>query len=257
MTGPLAELPEGLLHTLSAVIPDFTLVGSFARDYRVHTIAGLPRVAQTLDVDIAILVPSMTDYRTQMKPFNGPHGTGIAFLINGIQVDVIPYGPQIAPQGIVETLEGVTLDVTGMNEAAATAEQVPIGTATVKIPTLSSMIGLKLVAWAYRNHTTQKDARDLGPLITATYHGPSGEDLWTNHDAGMKWAYDDMLMGPYIAGRELASTWGQASLDRLNEILQPTGIAELSTQIARSPTTPSSVVAEQLKALRQGISQDA
>ena len=255
MTGPLAELPEGLLHTLSAVIPDFTLVGSFARDHRVHTIAGLPRVAQTLDVDIAILVPSMTDYRTQLKPFNGPHGTGIAFLIDGIQVDVIPYGPQIAPQGIVEPLEGVTLDVTGMRESAASAEQVHIGTATVRIPTLSSMIGLKLIAWAYRNHMTQKDARDLGPLITATYHGPAADAVWADRDAGQKWDYDDMVIGPYLAGRELAATWEQESLQRLIRILDPTGIAELATQIARPSTTQITLIAEQLAALRHGIAE--
>lgn len=57
------DLPEGLLLTLGQLIPEFTLVGSFARDYWVHTIAGLPRGARTLDVDIAILVPSIDAYR--------------------------------------------------------------------------------------------------------------------------------------------------------------------------------------------------
>ena len=43
------DLPEGLLQTLGELVPEFTLVGSFARDYWVHTIAGLPRGARTLD----------------------------------------------------------------------------------------------------------------------------------------------------------------------------------------------------------------
>lgn len=50
MTHLFPDLPEGLLQTLGELVPEFTLVGSFARDYWVHTIAGLPRGTRTLDV---------------------------------------------------------------------------------------------------------------------------------------------------------------------------------------------------------------
>lgn len=41
MTHLFPDLPDGLLQTLGELVPGFTLVGSFARDYWVHTIAGM------------------------------------------------------------------------------------------------------------------------------------------------------------------------------------------------------------------------
>jgi hypothetical protein len=106
------------------------------------------------------------------------------------------------------------------------------------------------VAWAYRNRTTQKDARTWA-LITATYHGPSGAPL--DESRRRNEMADDMLWAPTRRPTRLHLGAGLSRPPQRNP--QPTGIAELSTQIARSPTTPSSVVAEQLKALRQGISE--
>lgn len=253
MNRPLNDLPEGLLPALREVLPEFTLVGSFARDYRVHTVAGLPRVARTLDVDISILVPSIAEYRRRLRHFDGPHGTGIRFLVNGVSVDVIPYGPDVAPGGITETVDGITLDVTGMAEAAEDAELVHTPDSIVRVPTLSSMIGLKIVAWNYRSANTTKDARDLGPLIAATYHGPAGDALWSESEAGDKWDYDDVLMGPYLAGQQLNATWRNESLNRLIQILDQTGLATLSTQISRLHRTSIGLVADQLAALKAGI----
>ena len=113
MSRPLALPPERLLRTLSDAIGDFTPVGSFARDYLVHDVAGLPRGAQTLDVDIAILVASMTDYRARLRQLDGPRGSGLTFQVEGVAVDVIPYGTELATTGIIEPIPGVALDVTG------------------------------------------------------------------------------------------------------------------------------------------------
>lgn len=42
MSEPIPGLPEGLVLTLRQTLPDFTLVGALARDYHLHTLAGLP-----------------------------------------------------------------------------------------------------------------------------------------------------------------------------------------------------------------------
>lgn len=241
------------MRNLQTLVPDLTPVGSFARDYWVHTVAGLPRGAQTLDVDIAILVPSIHEYREKLKQLDGTNATGIRFVVDGFGVDVIPYGPGVAPSGIVETADGITLDVTGMSEAADGAEQIGVGDTIVNVPTLSSMTGLKLVAWHYRGSTTQKDARDLAPLLKATDHGPHGDALWEDTQAGDRWEYDDMLIGPYKAGKELSATWRPESLQRLTEILDPSGVATLTTQAARLSRTPVGDVLARVMALRAGI----
>ncbi len=253
MTGPLSLLPETLLQTLSDAVGDFTLVGSFARDHLVHDVAGLPRVAQTLDVDIAILVPSMAEYGGRLRHLDGPRGSGLTFRVEGVAVDVIPFGPELTTTGIIEPIPGVTLDVTGMADAAENAEPVKFGHTTVMIPTLASMIGLKLIAWDYRHGSTEKDCRDLGPLLTATFHGPNADALWADGASCERWDYDDMLVGPYRVGLELGRTWSSNAVSRLQGILDLEGIAELATQIDRSRGQQVAMTADQLSALRQGL----
>ncbi len=138
MSVPFTDLPEALLCELRRVVPEFTLVGSFARDYWVHSVAGLPRGARTVDVDVTILVSSMAHYRERLTQLVGPTGTGIAFRVQGFSVDVIPYGPEVAPDSIVEPIPGVTLDVTGIAESVQSAQVVPSAEGTIQIPALSS-----------------------------------------------------------------------------------------------------------------------
>lgn len=255
MNADLAGLPTGLLAELQRVIPDFTLVGSFARDYRVHVEAGLPPGDQTLDVDVAILVPTLGAYRERLASLTGPGWSGIGFHLLGTDVDVIPYGSGIAIDGVVGTADGVFLDVTGMQESADSAEEVKIDGVTVRVPTLASLIGLKLIAWSFRRKDTRKDARDLGPLLEATYpaSGPGADALWGDLDAGQRWDYDDALMGPYRAGRELATNWSSSGLHKLRTILQEPQRHELEADIRQTHPHFRGPLREQLAALREGM----
>ncbi|WP_262851389.1 hypothetical protein [Mumia quercus] len=64
MDDPADVLPVSILDELCAHVTGFALIGSFARDYWVHGVAGLAPGALTLDVDITILVGSMEEYRS-------------------------------------------------------------------------------------------------------------------------------------------------------------------------------------------------
>lgn len=253
---PITGVPHSVLDELEDVLGDFTLVGSFARDYWVHDVAGLPRGARTQDVDITILVSSLTEYRSKLASLDGPLGTGLAFRVGGWIVDVIPCGQDVAPDGILDVGDGVTLDVSGMAESAATGVVVPSECGSIRLPTLESMIGLKLVAWAYRQGSTQKDARDLGPLLTATMHGPFEDQLWNDDEAGARWSFDPLLMGPYRAGRDLRAAWRESSIDRALEALSATHRMELAARIARHNGGMPDVWLEQLDALGTGLRRD-
>ncbi|HEX8973534.1 hypothetical protein [Oryzihumus sp.] len=245
-------LPVGVLKELSDVVPEMALVGSFARDYWIHTVAGLPLGAQTMDVDITILVSSMEEYRHRLKRLEGPTGTGLVFRVQGHRVDVIPYGG-ITDDGIVEPTPGVTLDVTGMEEAVETAVRVKVDDLEIRIPTLASMIGLKVVAWAYRRDSTHKDARDLGPLLDATHSGPFKEAVWADEDAGDLWSYDPMLVGPFKAGREVRDSWQQKSIAHLVQLLEPSARAVLAARIVHEQGGQGTVRQEQLEAFAFGV----
>lgn len=253
MIVPLTGLPEGVVGELEEAAGPFTLVGAHARDYWVHDVCGMPRPALTQDVDIAILVPSFASYRERLASLDGPVGTGLVFRVAGVLVDIIPFGPELAPDGIIEPVPGVTLDVTGMAESVETAVLVPSVDRSIRVPSLAAMIGLKLIAWGYRHDSTPKDARDLGPLLTATYRGPFADRVWSDQEACDRWGYDDLVLGPYLAGRDLGSTWRPGSQSRLRETLLPSRIPELATQIARYGAEDPHVRSQQLEALAAGL----
>lgn len=247
-----SALPFSVLAEVQALVPELTLVGALARDYWVHYVAGLPVGAQTLDVDVTILVKSMAEYRERLGPLDGPTGVGVVFYVQGHRVDIIPYG-DVAQNGIIEPVPGVTLDITGMAEAAQHAITVKAEGQQVRLPTLASMIALKVVAWGYRGNTTDKDARDLGPLLDATYHGPFANEVWQDDEAGQRWDYDDRLMGPYRAGVEVYDTWRPATLNRLRSYLADEQQETLAARMTRSGGGPLEWRAEQLAAFDQGL----
>ena len=167
-------------------------------------------------------------------------------------MDIIPYGG-VARNGIVEPIPGVTLDVTGMAEAAEHAVTVGVGGQEVRLPTLASMVALKIIAWAYRGDTTDKDARDLGPLLDATHHGPFSEGVWADEEAGERWDYVETLMGPYRVGREVRATWRSESVRRLRQNLAGSQVRTLAARIVRSGGGSVDRRIEQLVALDRGL----
>lgn len=88
--------------------------------------------------------------------------------------------------------------------------------------------------------------------MKATFHGPDGDALWSDSESGDKWDYDNMLVGPYRAGRQLGSGWKAESVNRLREILD-TKSPTLATQIARHGRSSVDLVVDQFNALRQGL----
>ena len=245
-------LPFSIVAELQAIVPELTLVGSFARDYWVHYVAGLPMGALTLDVDVTILVQSMAEYRERLGQLDGPTGVGVVFRVQGQLVDIIPYG-DVAQNGIIEPIPNVTLDISGMAEAAQHAITVTADGQQVRLPTLASMIALKVVAWGYRGGATDKDAGDLGPLLDATYQGPFADEVWRDDEAGQRWGYDDALMGPYRAGVEVHDTWKPDSMNRLRSYLAGEQQQILGARMARSGGGSFERRVEQLAAFAQGL----
>ncbi len=239
-----------VLRALTTVLPVPTVIGSFARDYWALCVADVNRVAVTLDVDVTILVDTLQEYRRVLTALGaGPRDSVVKVL--GFEVDVIPYGG-LETDGIVETTPGVTLDVTGMREAVAGAERVVVDDLVVCVPQLADMIGLKVIAWGYRQELTDKDARDIGVLFDVTHRGPFGDELWQDEAAGVRCDYDPVLMGPFRAGRSLGRSWDPTSRLRLTETLSRNA-ADLAARISRFDGSVAGLRMEQIDALRSGV----
>lgn len=255
MTAAAAPIPREVLLRLADAIGEFMVIGSFARDHWVHDVAQLPKGAQTIDLDVTIAVATFDEYHQRLARLSGPTGIGIVYEVAGWQVDIIPYGP-VGPNGIIEPVEGVTLDVTGLADAAASATTWQIGDAQVKVPTLASLTGLKIIAWDYRERQTLKDARDLVGLLAATHSGPFEDALWRDEPSCQRWDYDPLMVGPYRAGREVARSWAPVSVERLARALTVERQRDLTAAMVRTTGTAAAEALDQLAAFRHGLDDD-
>lgn len=264
MSSPAYESSEFLAELRAAVgsldgvfgPTSYLLIGAFARDVHVHLRAGLPLPRATADVDIGIAVPDRATFdkelerlerRGSLRTRRGlPTVTGIE-----LPVDVLPFGT-IGDSGIV-TIDEVQYDVRGLADAFVHAEIQDLEHGCrVRVPSLSALIGLKLIAWAIRRKST--DAADVAALLEVTTEEPYSELIWRDAEDAGRYDYELALEGPYVHGRLLAAVFGNLARSRVLEVLDP-GAGILGSLVVTTP--PRSVRepgrSEQLEALRQGI----
>lgn len=241
--------PTQVFRTLDRELGDYFVIGSIARDLWAHVAAGLPPGRLTEDIDVSVAVASLTELRKRTAGLDGPNAGGVRYLVGGVRVDVIPYGP-IEDRNLVEPAEGVVLDVTGMHDAAATRVAVTVGPGlVVQFASLPAMIALKLVAWGMRRASTDKDARDLALLLDACHSGLFEESCWTDEPAAARWDYDPALVGPYRMGIDLAAGFSNRSVGRLVQLLTGTELDRLVAQVPKRAVPRD----EQFRALRAGL----
>ncbi|ACV07279.1 hypothetical protein I6I18_09210 [Kytococcus sedentarius] len=230
---------------------DFVLVGALARDLQVLGRAGGQAVRATHDVDITVYAPSGDALRDRMSALRST-GSRQVFYFGDLQVDVLARGP-IAPGGVFTVSEGVTCDVTGMEEAARGAERMRLGEdSVVEVPTLASLVGLKLVAWDVRRTFTAKDAQDLAALLDSSHRGEFEDACWKDSQQASRHDFDPSMVGPALVGAELASTWESSTLERLRGVMEE-GRDELVGACVRwAPATQP--IGQQLDVLHQELS---
>ncbi|MGD8199097.1 hypothetical protein ACQE98_00365 [Ornithinimicrobium sp. W1679] len=176
------------------------LIGAVARDLVVHgpTAARSPRV--TLDVDVAIAV-DRAGFEAFTRGWPGVRGSEHSFLVCGVEVDVVPFGPLESDRS-VEFDDGHVLDVNGLAEAAGTAVVVVLpGGLEVHSASLPAQAALKVLAWRDRRARTPKDARDLREILEAAAESPHVNDVWADEVALERAEYDIFLAAAFRVGR--------------------------------------------------------
>lgn len=176
------------------------VIGAAARDLVVHgpTKAQSPR--STDDVDVAIAV-DRAGFEAYTRGWERVRASERKFLIHGIEVDVIPFGPLESDRKITLNDDHV-LDVNGLAEAMETAVTVllPEGL-EVDVASLPGQAALKVLAWRDRHNANPKDARDLREILDAAWSDPHDDEVWDDAKA-MEWAdHDIILAAAYRVGR--------------------------------------------------------
>lgn len=248
MTARSNPLPEDAVTAILARYGDAMLMGAHARDHVVGTNAGLAGGRRTSDLDLAIAVPSVDAFKDATSDLDRSGGTGMRFRVERVQVDLIPFGADGQLRSPIEVVEGVQMDITGIDEAFATAERMPDPYQGLRIPTLQAMIVLKTVAWKMRWRETAKDALDLRLLLDCVDEGIYEDRCYC--EALDRFDGDPRRVGAYLTGRDAVRDLPRASAECLDTWTGPRLVN------AMLPTTSSdhefSALGQRLRDLAEG-----
>lgn len=226
-------LPLAAIAALEDQLDEYLLIGALARDLVCHAVAGLPITRRTYDLDISVAVANKSEYSRILRTLGKATTTGgpQRRIVSGFPVDVLPFGEIGEDDLLIE--DGVETDLTGLAEAAATADTYLLGNGLAVIcPTIDCMIALKIIAWRMRGSGTYKDAQDLALLLDATHSGPFEDRCWTQSAYGDRYEYDPDLVGPCLAGGDIARHLRETSLSKIVTALSD---REVATLAARTP----------------------
>ncbi|MGW7536678.1 nucleotidyl transferase AbiEii/AbiGii toxin family protein [Amycolatopsis sp. NPDC054798] len=231
-----------------AVKIDYLVVGATARTILSVGLTGKPPDRATRDIDIAAAMGTWDDFARFAGQLQR-HGNSVhSFLVEGIEVDVVPYG------GIEE--EGRTIlwpddhrmNVRGLSEAVASAEQVILpGGLVVKVPAVPALALLKLLTWWDRRSVTTRDAVDLGTMIDCYSSGPYWERLYDDElEVLERHDFDPALAGAWLLGSHMSGLLDAEGVAVLRGIVDDEDVLARLTgdvRLTRGPELVSSLAA--------------
>lgn len=211
------------------------LIGALASAAAPGRPPSLPPPRLTLDADFAIQVPSWEEYRVLLAALVvGGHRKDSHIehrvYINGVKVDILPYGAGVAPDGrsLVWPTSGFTMDVTGFEEAAGSAEEVEIAPGVrIGCLTIPGFTLLKVAAFLDRQRKGdikhKSDAQDLH--FWFRHYASDVEDdrkyrLEGLQEAGIE--YD--AAGAAVLGAEVSHLASPAAAQRIRDFLEVAGV---------------------------------
>lgn len=194
---------------------DILLVGAECRNV-LHARAGFPdRLRATEDLDLGIAVPQLGVFERIRERFPLSGTNGLQVRVEGIPVDVLPFGAVASPGGdVLLPTRSETISVFGFAEvwAAASALELPGGT-QIRLPTEAGYAALKLRAWLDRSEYGQyKDAVDIGTVLLWYLDGARAERRRFEEDNLVlleRAGWDVEIAAVRLLGRDIAEVLGE------------------------------------------------
>ena len=210
------------------------LIGALASAAAAGRSLSVPTPRATLDADFALQVSSWEEYRALLEALVVRGHRKDAHIehrvyIHGVKVDILPYGAGVAPDGrsLVWPTSGLTMDVTGFEEAAGSAEELEIGPGIrIRCLTIPGFTLLKVAAFLDRHRRGdikhKSDAQDLH--FWFRHYASDVEDerryrLEGLQEAGIE--YD--AAGAAVLGAEVSGLASPAAAQRVSEFLEVAG----------------------------------
>ncbi|UUV34998.1 nucleotidyl transferase AbiEii/AbiGii toxin family protein [Amycolatopsis roodepoortensis] len=188
-----------------AVGVEYLVVGATARTILSIGLVGGPPERATQDIDIAAAMGTWDDFEHFVSRLER-HGRSVhSFLVEGVEVDVLPYGGIEDEDRTVLWPDDHRMNVRGLREAVASAESVLLpGGVLIKVPAVPALALLKLLTWRDRRATTTRDAVDLGTMIGWYSSGPYWDRLYDEElEVLERHGFDPALAGAWLLGSHM------------------------------------------------------
>lgn len=226
-------LLKGLLDELIPVFQKleikFFVIGATARDI-IMELHGEKSGRRTQDIDIAIAVDKWEEFSTiekeiiQLSNFQKDNKQKQRFLyLNDFQLDIVPYGGITTNEDKIfwPPDQSFAMSVLGFEEAEKDLVRVNIDDSIeIDIVSLAGIFLLKIVAWNDRNHKGNKDADDIG-FILSNYLNIHEERAAMEHykDVYEIENFSITKAGAALLGIDIAQLLSNDSKDKIKEII--------------------------------------
>lgn|SRR5690554_5906565 len=170
----LKPILKDLIPVFKKLEINFFIIGATARDI-VLQIHGEKSGRRTQDIDFAIAIDKWEKFDeleveiTKQSNFRKDKEQKQRFLFNeDFQVDIVPFG-KIAEQKdkiFWPPDQSIMMSILGFNEVSENTIEVSIDEIKIKVASLLGIFLLKLVAWKDRHLKGNKDADDIGFILS-------------------------------------------------------------------------------------------
>lgn len=255
-TEPRVAVAGRVLARLAAVtarhgVP-IMVIGATARDILAEAIVGRAPDRATVDVDVAVAVPSWEAYDALVATLERRGQAEHRFTVDGIPVDVVPFGALEDGDHRITWHDGARMNTLGLAEAyrASLLVRLP-GGVEVRVPSPAGLAALKVIAWSDRRLETRRDAVDLHTIIGWYQSGTLLEELYNTELRLLEvHGFDPDLAAAHRLGRQMAEVLGD-SRGQVRDILDD----HLAQLVADMPASVLDLRAV-LEALRSGMRED-
>jgi len=197
------------------------LVGAGARLIAVDWRFGLESPRTTADWDFAVAVPDLGAWEALRRELSDerPGRDNVRVVVQGTPVDLVPFGPVEAPDGVVRW-GSMALDASGIADAQSHAEPVVLAEGlSLRVPHAANLAAMKLVAFDERGREDDKDLRDLCFLAAVYERCGNEERLFDELGERLAAGLPFELAGPTLLGRDLARRCTERTRERAVRVL--------------------------------------
>jgi predicted nucleotidyltransferase len=220
---PFVEVLMAVCDLAQARGVEIMLIGATARDIALAAEGYDAPLRATNDVDIAVAVPNAAAFErlvAELAPV--PAGGAHKFLVNGIDVDIVPFGGIEREDRTIVWPDGSTMSTLGFSESLPSALDLLLpDKRRMSVASVPAQTALKVFAWADRGNWTDRDAVDLGVLLQSYSSGDRLDRIYAEDDIAIlaEYDFDVRLAGAHRLGVDVRLALGNQVAQRCRDII--------------------------------------